>query len=292
MNARLGSYLALAALAATGVVASCMATRGQAPSESASITTGSGEALRVEQPDDATTRAAEQPAAPDAGTDSAADQTAAADAAAFYTATEPPKAPQVYTVAAIGDSLTDERSYPKTYVAALRAACPKSRFDNYGVGGNMVNQMRRRFVREVFAPGRPAYTHVIVFGGINDIYSDETAKRTPAKITADLSEMYREASARGARVVALTIAPWAGFKRWYNPSRAAATHEVNRFIREALPNGQVDAVIDTGVLLSCGDPERLCDDLSAPFKDGLHFGAAGHARLAETLKTAVFSGCE
>lgn len=308
MNARLGSYLALAGLAAAGVVASCMASSGQAPPKSGSPTTESAEALaplaegapRSEQPDGAAKR--EPHAAADgssgsagsagSGVGSSTDRSGQTGARAAYSSVEPPKTPQVYTVAAVGDSLTDERSYRQTYVAALRAACPKSRFDNYGVGGNMVNQMRRRFVNEVFAPGRPSYTHVIVFGGVNDVYSDETAKRTPEKITADLSEMYREARARGARVVALTIAPWAGFTRWYNPRRAEATREVNRFIHQAFSEGQVSAVVDTGVLLSCGDPERLCEELTVPFKDGLHFGKAGHARLAETLVSAVFSGCE
>ena len=46
----------------------------------------------------------------------------------------------------------------------------------------MVNQMRRRFDDDVFGPGKPAYTHVIVFGGVNDLYSDLTAGRTPALI--------------------------------------------------------------------------------------------------------------
>ncbi|HEY6459787.1 MAG TPA: hypothetical protein VIY73_06535, partial [Polyangiaceae bacterium] len=69
-------------------------------------------------------------------------------------------------VAAMGDSLSDPRVGGGKYLDRLRARCPRSRFDSYGKGGEMVNQMRRRFEREVFAPGNPAYTHVIVFGGV------------------------------------------------------------------------------------------------------------------------------
>src|SRR5689334_6399652 len=74
----------------------------------------------------------------------------------------PPKQP--VSVAAIGDSLTDARSNGGKFLDLLRERCPRSRFDNYGKGGQMVNQMRRRFAGDLFGPGRPSYTHVIVFG--------------------------------------------------------------------------------------------------------------------------------
>ena len=54
-----------------------------------------------------------------------------------------------------------------------------------------------------FGSGAPVgYTHVIVFGGVNDLYSDITAKRTVAKIESDLSTMYASAREHGAKVVA------------------------------------------------------------------------------------------
>src|SRR5687768_13146034 len=81
-----------------------------------------------------------------------------------------------YTVAAIGDSLTDPRSGGGKYLDHLRSRCPKSRFDAYGKGGDMVNQMRSRFAKDVFGEGappdaapKPPYSHVIVFGGVNDL---------------------------------------------------------------------------------------------------------------------------
>jgi lysophospholipase L1-like esterase len=205
---------------------------------------------------------------------------------------------QRYVVAAIGDSLTDARSHGGKFLAYLKERCPASQFDNYGKGGQMVNQMQKRFARDVLgepaapgAPPKPAYTHVIVFGGVNDLYSDLTAGRTPKKIAKDLSSMYEASRARGMRVVALTVAPWGGFTSYYNASRAKTTLELNQWIRSQEGQGKVDFVIDTYPMLSCGDPERLCPEVAAPFKDGLHFGPEGHNRIGKALYEKVFSSC-
>jgi lysophospholipase L1-like esterase len=203
---------------------------------------------------------------------------------------EPARGPVI--VAAMGDSLTDARSGGGKFLDGLRERCPKSRFDNYGKGGQMVNQMRRRFADDLFGPGKPAYTHVIVFGGVNDLYSDRTAGRTPALIEADLTGMYEEAHRHGVKVVALTVAPWGGFTRYFNASRGAATSEVNRWIMGQRDAGAIEAAIDAYALLSCGDATMLCPRFTAPFNDGLHFGAEGHARIAEALLAQVFASCE
>jgi lysophospholipase L1-like esterase len=198
---------------------------------------------------------------------------------------------QAYVVAAMGDSLTDARSGGGKFLAVLRKHCPNSRFDNYGKGGEMVNQMRRRFDADMFSPGKPAYTHIIVFGGVNDLYSDLTAGRTPAKIAADLTWMYREAHDHGARVVALTVAPWGGFTRFFNEGRSRATLVLNEWILAQEPVHMVDAAVDTYGLLSCGDPTHLCPAYMPPFADGLHFGDQGHERLGEVLFAQVFANC-
>jgi lysophospholipase L1-like esterase len=233
-----------------------------------------------------------EPAAP-----SAAVATAAPADSVKAAAPAPPPGPQRYAVAALGDSLTDPKSQGGKYLDYLRERCPKSRFDGYGKGGEMVNQMRRRFAPEVFgdapdaAPRPGAYTHVIVFGGVNDLLSDKTAGRTPPKITKDLTAIYATAREHGARVVAITVAPWGGHPD-YNPSRGEATREVNRFIGEQLAAGTVDHVVDSVPLLSCGNPERVCARYGGPFKDGLHFGAEGHKALGEALHRDVFADCE
>lgn len=205
--------------------------------------------------------------------------------------TSPPER-QAYRVAAIGDSLTDARSGGGKFLQLLRERCPESRFDNFGKGADMVNQMRRRFDRELLpAAGRWRYTHLIVFGGVNDLYSDLTAGRTPERIERDLGYMYRTARDRGMKVVAVTVAPWGGFDRYYNARRGRATLELNGWIHAQHEAGAVDHVVDAYALLSCGDSERLCPELAAPYQDGIHFGSAGHQKLGEALHRQVFASC-
>ncbi|EYF04881.1 GDSL-type esterase/lipase family protein [Chondromyces apiculatus] len=202
---------------------------------------------------------------------------------------------KVYVVAAIGDSLTDARSHGGGFLDELKRRCPESRFDNQGKGGNMVNQMRRRFARDVLGeeggPERPAYTHLIVFGGVNDLYSDKTAFRSVPKISADLAAMYAAGRARGMRIVALTVAPWGGFSSYFTDARGQTTRQLNDWIRGRKAAGEVDHVIDAYALLSCGVPHRLCPDYTKPFMDGLHFGPRGHEVLGKALYEAVFSDC-
>lgn len=198
-----------------------------------------------------------------------------------------------FVVAAIGDSLTDFASHGGLYLRYLQEQCPKSRFDGYGKGGDMVNQMRRRFERDVFgAGGAPKYTHVIVFGGVNDLYSDLTAKRTVRKIESDLTAMYDAAHEHGAKVIAITVAPWGGFTRYFTDLRERTTEELNRWILGEAKRGAIEYAVESGPLLACGDPTRLCERYAPPFKDGLHFGPEGHKRLAEALKSAVFRHCQ
>jgi lysophospholipase L1-like esterase len=204
---------------------------------------------------------------------------------------DPPPAGTPVVVAAIGDSLTDARVNGGKYLDVLRRHCPKSRFDNYGKGGEMVNQMRSRFARDLFAPGKPAYTHVIVFGGVNDLYSDLTAGRTPPRIERDLASMYEMAHQHGVKVVGITVTPWGGFTRYFNASRLAATLETNRWILAQRDSGAIDAAVDAYPLLSCGDPTTLCAKFTAPFNDGLHFGPEAHEKLGEQLFAQVFASC-
>jgi lysophospholipase L1-like esterase len=202
---------------------------------------------------------------------------------------------QIYVVAAMGDSLTDPRSHGGKYLDVLRKKCPQSRFDSYGKGGNMVNQMRKRFAHDVLGDPpdpdepKPAYTHLILLGGINDICSDESANRTNDKIKDDLTAMYDMARDRGMKVVALTLPPWGGFKKYYNRRRAASTFEINGWIKEQLAAGEVDALLDVFPVLSCGDPELLCDDYG--MKDHVHWSTKGHDVVGEALYGAIFSDC-
>ena len=195
---------------------------------------------------------------------------------------------RAYVVAAIGDSLTDKKSHGGKYLDYVASRCPETRIDNYGRGADMVNQMRRRFLSDVL-PSRVPYTHLIVFGGVNDLYSDQTAGRTPQKVARDLLDMYTKAHARGMEVIAITVAPWGGFTRYYNAKRGVDTRELNRWVRAQLDAGTVQHVVDANHLLACGDPERLCPDFSL---DGIHFNAKGHEVLGRALYEHVFSDCK
>lgn len=202
----------------------------------------------------------------------------------------PPAAKQRCVVAVLGDSLTDARSSGGKYVEYLAKRSPESRFDNFGKGADMVNQIRKRFERDVL-PNGVAYTHLVVFGGVNDLYSDLTAGRTPAKIEADLDAIYQAARGRGAKVVAITVAPWGGFSKYYNDKRATATRELNQWMLAQLREKKIEHAVDAFALLSCGDPERLCPDFAKPYGDGLHFGPAGHEKLGAALHEQVFASC-
>jgi lysophospholipase L1-like esterase len=182
----------------------------------------------------------------------------------------------------IGDSLSDEKVGGGGFVRQLRQACAGASVDNQAKGGFMVNQMRKRLEKEVLTRGQ-SYSHAIVFGGVNDLYSDQTANRSLSRIEADLGAIYRQLKARGVHVTAITVAPWGGFKKWFTPERSRNTRALNAWIVEQARTGAVDAAVDAYPLLSCGDPERLCPELAAPHKDGLHFGKLGHQKLAEAL---------
>ena len=236
-------------------------------------------------------------AASDAGPD-AAPQFERRGPASSALASTPSARRRPCRIAAIGDSLTDKRSHGGGYLDVVQRSCPQSRIDNYGRGGDMVNQMRRRFFSQVVAPKAPQYSHVIVFGGVNDLYSDLTAGRTNDKIEQDLMAMYSAARQRGAKVVAITVTPWGGFSRYFNARRGEATRALNQWIlgqAASSPLGQgpgaVDTVIDGFSLLSCGDPDRLCDRYTPPFRDGLHFGPAGHQVLGEAVYEQALSDC-
>ena len=200
----------------------------------------------------------------------------------------PAVARRTYVVAAIGDSLTDYRSHGGGYLRFLEQHCPHSRFDNFGKGGDMVNQMRKRLEKDVFEAKPAAYTHLIVFGGVNDLYSDLTAGRTVPKIEKDLSAMYAGAHQRGMKVVALTVSPWGGFSRYFTEARGKTTLELNGFIAGQAGSG-ADYVVDTYSMLACG--EKLCDPYFEPHRDGLHFGPEAHRKVGEALLAAVFSDC-
>src|SRR6478735_1181704 len=196
-----------------------------------------------------------------------------------------------YRVLALGDSITDQRVGGGGYLRELGRACPLSHFEHFGRGGDMVNQMRRRFEQEI--PSRRGdYDTLIVYGGVNDLYSDQTAGRTNDLIEDDLSAIYRQAKDWGLRVVAVTVSPWGGFTRYFNERRSRSTRLLSSLIQGTAASGLTDVVVDSYPLLSCGDAERLCPEYETGSHDGLHPGPAGHALLGQALLERAFSDCE
>lgn len=202
-------------------------------------------------------------------------------------------AKRVYVVAAMGDSLTDPKSQGGKYLDVLRERCPKSTFLSFGKGGNMVNMMRKRFLRDVYGEGldveRPRFTHVLILGGLGDVLSNETAFRTADKITKDLSEMVEMSRARGAKGIVLSLPPWGGMSA-FNGERAKITDDVNAWIAGAAKSGAIDGTFDTRPHLSCGEPLKLCKKSS--WADGIHWSPEGHRAVGEALHAALFSDCE
>lgn len=214
----------------------------------------------------------------------------AAPAPATSAAPTPSVARRPCRVAFIGDSLTEARFGGGGYVRYLEKHSPRSRFENFAKGGAMVNQMKRQLDAMLADPGGP-FTHLVVFGGVNDLYSDETAGRTVPKIQADLRTLYAGGRSRGLRVVAITVAPWGGFNKYYNERRARTTRELNAWILAGPERGEIHVVVDAYALLSCGNPERLCPRYTMTKSDGLHFGKLGHEALGAALYDAEFKTC-
>jgi lysophospholipase L1-like esterase len=197
-----------------------------------------------------------------------------------------------YVIAALGDSITDKRSRGGGYLDVVAAHCPETVIDNYGKGGDMVNQMRRRFESDILPVAKErGYSHLIVFGGVNDLYSDLTAGRTNDRIESDLSAIYAEARQNGMAVIAITVAPWGGFTRYFDARRAENTRLLNGWISSQVASKTVERVIDSYALLSCGDAERLCPEYTPPFRDGLHPGSKGHEVLGKALYEQAFADC-
>ena len=197
-----------------------------------------------------------------------------------------------YVVAALGDSLTDANSGGGGYLRVLEEACPLSRFVNFGKGGDMTNQMRRRLHRDILPQVEALQIDtLLVYGGVNDLYSDRTAGRTNAKIESDLAAIYAAARKEGLRVIAVTVSPWSGFKKYWNERRGQNTQLLNSWILGQVERGEVDRAVDSYAILSCGDSQALCPLYQNRSPDGLHLGPTGHRKLGEKLLQDAFSDC-
>lgn len=212
--------------------------------------------------------------------------------AAPSTSAASPGAKKRYVVAAMGDSLTDPKSHGGKYLDKLKEKCPESTFKSFGVGGNMTNMMRKRFVRDLYAheagDPEPKYTDVIILGGLGDILSNETAGRTAKSIGKEIMTMVNEAKSRGSRTIVLQLPPW-GTMKAFNNARAQMTWDVSRFIEAEVKAGNIDATMELRPILSCGNVETLCEGMG--WKDGIHWSEKGQHAVGEALHAKLFADC-
>jgi lysophospholipase L1-like esterase len=193
-----------------------------------------------------------------------------------------------YVVAAIGDSITDAHTGGGKYLRDLAARCPNSRFDNYGIGGQFAHNMHDRFDKEIFGPNKPEYTHVIVFGGINDMIGG-VARDGLERVENHLAAMYESGKARGVSVVALTV-PLFGP---HTVHEKRMTDALDAWILEqANDDGDVAHAVDIRVPLICEDLGTLCRPYRKWPVDTVHWSKKGHEVVADAIWREVFPDCE
>lgn len=194
-----------------------------------------------------------------------------------------------YVVAAIGDSITDTRVGGGKYLAHLARRCPTSRFDAYGIGGQQTVHMRWRFLDDLFGrpkarTPKPAYKHVIVLGGVNDLRYGASA----ASIESELAVMYQTARARGLSVIALTVPIWLP----HSDVEAANNDALNAWILDQERLGNVDHAVDIRPVLMCPSEKAICVRYRRYPVDTVHWNDLGHAAVAAAIKAKAFADCE
>jgi len=198
-------------------------------------------------------------------------------------------------VVAIGDSITDghllapdlDQDWPAVLSARLRGGASVL---NAGIEGNQVTRdacgtcgrgMVNRFSPDVLEI--PGVTHVVVFGGTNDIATGVPA----ARVAAALTSLAQRAHARGIKVIGATVTPRQDTLLGWNP----AVHEpvrqaLNAWIRRT---HVFDAVLDfDAVIRDPGNPQQL--DPRFDCGDRLHPNALGLAALGDSVDLHLITG--
>jgi lysophospholipase L1-like esterase len=195
--------------------------------------------------------------------------------------------------AALGDSLTrgfvpydpfrplrpsiPYTSYLDTWVIAqlLRRGIENvsAKFVNFGVNGDSTRGMRQRLGSWV-APLDPRY--VIIWGGINDLYSSFP----PENIIENLIALYLKTSEIGAEPIACTLTSVMGFD-----AVIPSIRRLNEMIRKHCSENYIPfADLYTA---TSDDEGRLEGRYSS---DGVHLTAAGNERVARAVYGDVVEG--
>ncbi|MDJ0461108.1 SGNH/GDSL hydrolase family protein [Streptomyces sp. H27-C3] len=158
---------------------------------------------------------------------------------------------------------------------------------NQGISGNRLlmdgtgPSALSRFDRDVLS--RSGAKAVVIVLGINDILRPPH-EADPARITAGLEQLARQARARGLRVVGSTLMPFEG-TRVHTPQLEAVRDAVNDRIRAG---GIFDAVVDFDrALRDPYAPDRLLPAYDSG--DHLHPSDAGYRRMGMAFDPATLS---
>ena len=113
------------------------------------------------------------------------------------------------------------------------------------------------------------YSYVVILSGVNDIMIN------PSQTMKNLNIIYRDMKWSDIQVIAITLTPWEGYKKW-NKLHQINTDTINRWIMTK-PHGI--HVIDSHSLLGEGyRSNRLCAEYQVG--DNLHLSKKGKLILA------------
>ncbi|TDZ27213.1 hypothetical protein C8035_v012017 [Colletotrichum spinosum] len=206
-------------------------------------------------------------------------------------------------VVVVGDSISDGRGsttnannrWPDALLARLRgnAATAGVAVVNEAAGGNRVladglgPNALGRIDRDVLT--HTGVRYAVIFIGVNDIGTADTAAAAQEIVGARLVAAYRQMAARlqrfGIAVFGATITPFSGDGQAYaDPERERTRQRVNEWIRAF---AGFDAVVDFDeIVRDPAAPERLRAEFDTG--DHLHLNPAGYEAMAAGVDLGIF----
>jgi lysophospholipase L1-like esterase len=209
-------------------------------------------------------------------------------------------APDAYTIATLGDSITDgwattvdaSMAWPTLLARRLAADARTAHVGvvNQGISGNQVLRngagvsMLARFDRDILA--RPGVRWVVLLGGINDI-NFRSRSGTPLaaeELIAGYEQIIARCRASGIRIIGGTITPQEGQTTATEQSEVTRL-AVNAWIRTS---GPFDAVVDfDAAIRDPARPSRLRPEFDPG--DHIHPNDKGNAAMAAAFDLALFA---